>query len=64
MSTPVIAREPYMYFPDGMARTQLTWGTLERELRTRGTARNLNTVSKLVEKTEELEGSGQNRAQA
>jgi uncharacterized protein (DUF1697 family) len=58
MTTPVIARELYMYFPDGLARPKLTCGTIARELKIRGTARNLNTVNKLLEQAEKLGGSG------
>jgi uncharacterized protein (DUF1697 family) len=35
----------------------LTWDKIARELRIRGTARNWNTVNKLLEKAEKLEGS-------
>jgi uncharacterized protein (DUF1697 family) len=54
----IIGRELYMYFPDGLARPKITWGTVERKLKVPGTARNWNTVNKLLEMAEKLEGSG------
>jgi hypothetical protein len=54
MTTP-IAR---VYFPDGLARRKPTWGTVERKLKIPGTAGNWNTVNRLLEKAENLEGSG------
>jgi uncharacterized protein (DUF1697 family) len=57
MTTPIIARELYMYFPDGAVRPKLTCGTIERKLSIPGKARNWNTVNKLLEKAENLEGS-------
>jgi len=40
-------RQAYIVYPDGMGRSKLTTALVERKLRTRGTARNWNTVSKL-----------------
>ena len=51
-------REFYMYFPSGMARPKLTWVTVEKVLQTPWTGRNWNTVTKLLEIAERLEGSG------
>jgi uncharacterized protein (DUF1697 family) len=42
-------REVYMYFPDGMARPKLTWMAIEKMLKIPATARNWNTVTKLLE---------------
>lgn len=48
-------REVYLYFPDGMARPKLSWVTVEKKLKTAGTARNWNSVIKLLEMAEKLE---------
>jgi len=50
-------RELYIYFPDGMARPKLSWAAIDRTLKTPGTGRNWNTVTKLLEIAESLEGS-------
>jgi uncharacterized protein (DUF1697 family) len=39
----------YLVYPDGIARSKLTGSMIERALGTRGTARNWNTVRKLIE---------------
>ena len=49
-------RELYIYFPDGMGRSKL-WPLIEKALKTPGTGRNWNTVMKLVEMADGLEGS-------
>jgi uncharacterized protein (DUF1697 family) len=51
-------REFYMYFPNGMARPKVSWVTIEKALKTAGTGRNWNTVTKLLEIAEKLEASG------
>lgn len=48
-------RELYIYFPDGMARPNLSWAQVVKILKTTGTGRNLNTVTHLFEMAEELE---------
>jgi uncharacterized protein (DUF1697 family) len=48
------ARELYMYFPNGMGRPTLSIPKVERILGTQGTARNWNTVNKLMEMAESL----------
>ena len=48
-------RELYTYFPNGMARPTLTWPIIERTLKTSGTSRNWNTVTKLLEMAEKCE---------
>lgn len=48
-------REIYIYFPNGAGQTKLPPGALERALKTPGTGRNWNTVTKLLEMAEELE---------
>ena len=42
-----VGREAYIVYPDGVGRSKLTTALLERKLRSRGTARNWNTVTKL-----------------
>jgi uncharacterized protein (DUF1697 family) len=49
-------RELYIYYPDGMGRSKLP-PRLDRTLGTSGTARNWNTVTKLLAMAEELESS-------
>ena len=49
-------RELYIYYPDGIGRSKLT-PVLDRVLKKTGTARNWNTVTKLLEMAEELEAS-------
>lgn len=41
-------RHLYVVYPDGMGRSKLTHGLIEKSLGTRGTARNWNTVLKLA----------------
>jgi uncharacterized protein (DUF1697 family) len=48
-------RELYMYFPNGMARPKISWGAVEKVLKTPGTGRNLNTVKNLLEIAQKLE---------
>ena len=48
-------RELYIYFPNGMARPKMSWAVLERTLTVRGTGRNWNSVTKLLEMAERLE---------
>jgi uncharacterized protein (DUF1697 family) len=45
----ISGREAYIYYPDGMGRSKLTTSVIEGTLGTRGTARNWNTVLKLVD---------------
>ena len=44
-------RDAYLYYPDGQGRSKLTNALIERKLGTQGTARNWNTVLKLLELT-------------
>jgi uncharacterized protein (DUF1697 family) len=48
-------REMYMYFPNGMARSKLSTALIDRTLKVSGTARNWNTVTKLLEIAQRLE---------
>ena len=50
----LLGRELYIYFPDGMGRSKLP-AVLARALKNAGTARNWNTVMKLLEMAEKLE---------
>jgi uncharacterized protein (DUF1697 family) len=47
----------YIYFPNGAGRSKLSWPALEKILKTPGTARNWNSVTKLLAMAEELEAS-------
>jgi uncharacterized protein (DUF1697 family) len=47
-------REVYVYFPDGMGRSKFA-ALLARKLKNTGTARNWNTVVKLLEMAEKLD---------
>lgn len=51
----ILGREAYIYYPNGMGRPKLLWTAVERILKTAGTARNWNTVTKLLEIAEKLE---------
>ena len=49
--------EIYLYYPDGVGRSKLTGGVIEGKLDTAGTARNWNTLIKLVEAGRSLEAN-------
>jgi uncharacterized protein (DUF1697 family) len=48
-------RELYIYFPNGMGRSKLPMAAIEKALKTPGTSRNWNSVTKLLEMAEKLE---------
>jgi uncharacterized protein (DUF1697 family) len=48
-------RELYIYFPNGMGRTKLQLPLLEKTLKTPGTGRNWNSVTKMLAMAEKLE---------
>jgi uncharacterized protein (DUF1697 family) len=48
-------RELYIYFPDGVGRSKLPWSSVEKLLKTTGTARNWNSVTKMLAIAEEME---------
>ena len=50
-------RELYVYYPNGMGRSKVSPGVIERALKISGTARNWNSVTKLLEIAERLEAS-------
>ncbi|HZZ88504.1 MAG TPA: DUF1697 domain-containing protein [Caulobacteraceae bacterium] len=43
-----IGRELYIAYPDGIGASKLTGAVIERRVKTRGTARNWNTATKLL----------------
>ena len=50
-------REIYIYFPNGAGRSKLPWAGLGKMLKTQGTGRNWNSVTKMLEMAEKLETS-------
>jgi uncharacterized protein (DUF1697 family) len=50
-------REAYIYFPNGMGRSKLSTTSIERALKTPGTGRNWNSVTKMLKMAEKLEGA-------
>ena len=56
--------EIYLYYPDGVGRSKLTSGVIENKLDTAGTARNWNTLVKLVEVGRSLETLGRPKKNA
>ena len=53
----VDGREVYAYFPNGVGRAKLSPALIEKTLKTPGTGRNWNTVTKLLEMADKLEAS-------
>jgi uncharacterized protein (DUF1697 family) len=53
--------EIYLYYPDGVGRSKLTAAVIESKLDTAGTARNWNTLLKLVEAGRALEAADRPR---
>lgn len=49
-------RELYIYFPDGAGKSKLPWSSVEKLLKTTGTARNWNSVTRMLAIAEEMEG--------
>ncbi len=50
-------RELYIYYPDGLARPKVAWLAVVKKLKTTGTGRNWNSVTKMLEIAEKLEAS-------
>jgi uncharacterized protein (DUF1697 family) len=48
-------REAYIYFPNGAGRSKLNWAVIPKTLKVQGTARNWNSVTKMLEIAEKLE---------
>ena len=53
----ILGREAYTYYPNGQARPKVPWATIERALKTSGTGRNWNSVTKMLEMAEKLEAA-------
>jgi uncharacterized protein (DUF1697 family) len=51
----IVGREMYIYYPAGMGRSKLPAAAIGKALRVTGTARNWNTVTKLLEMAEAWE---------
>ena len=51
----VEGREAYTYFPNGAGRSKLNWAVIPKTLKVQGTARNWNSVTKLLEMAEKME---------
>jgi uncharacterized protein (DUF1697 family) len=51
----LVGRELYIYFPNGAGRSKLRWHALPEALGTTGTARNWNSVTKMLEMAQQLE---------
>lgn len=50
-------RELYIYFPDGAGKSKLPWSSLEKLFKVTGTARNWNSVTKMLEMAEEMKAA-------
>jgi uncharacterized protein (DUF1697 family) len=54
----LVGRELYIYFPNGAGKSKLPWASLEKKLKfPPGTARNLNSVLKMLEIAEAMGAS-------
>jgi uncharacterized protein (DUF1697 family) len=51
----VEGREAYIYFPNGAGRSKLNWSLIPKTLKVQGTARNWNSVTKMLEMAEKME---------
>jgi uncharacterized protein (DUF1697 family) len=51
-------RELYIYFPNGAGRSKLPWSSVEKLFKTTGTARNWNSVTRMLAIAEEMEAAG------
>jgi uncharacterized protein (DUF1697 family) len=51
----LLGRELYIYFPDGAGKSKLPWSKVDKLLQTAGTARNWNSVIKMMAMAEEME---------
>jgi uncharacterized protein (DUF1697 family) len=52
----LVGRELYIYFPNGAGRSKLPWSSLDKKLGTAGTARNWNSVTKMLEIADKMAG--------
>ncbi len=53
----VDGREVYINFPNGAGRPTLAWATIPKMLKVSGTARNWNSVKKMLEMAEKMEAA-------
>jgi uncharacterized protein (DUF1697 family) len=53
----LVGRELFVYFPNGAGKSKFPWASLDRVFKTASTARNWNTVLKLLEIAEALESA-------
>lgn len=51
----LLGRELYIYFPNGAGKSKLPWSSVEKLMKTTGTARNWNSVIKLLKIAEDME---------
>jgi len=51
-------RELYIYFPNGAGKSKLPWSKVEKLTKVTGTARNWNSVTKMLAIAEEMEAAG------
>lgn len=49
-------RQMYIYFPNGIGTSKLPWSQVEKHLKVTGTARNWNSVTKMLEIAEQMAG--------
>jgi uncharacterized protein (DUF1697 family) len=54
-------RELYIYFPDGAGKSKLPWSSVAKLLKTTGTARNWNSVTKMLAIAEEMEAANRHK---
>lgn len=54
----LVGRDLYLHYVDGIGRSKLTNALIERQLGVQGTARNWNTMTKLLELAAEVETRG------
>ncbi len=52
----LLGRELYIYFPDGAGKSKLRWSQMDKILGPPGTARNWNSVTKMLEMAVALDG--------
>ena len=50
-------REVYIYYANGLARPKLSWSAIAKSLKTPGTGRNWNSVTRMLEMAQRLEDS-------
>lgn len=48
-------KELYIYFPNGAGKSKLPWSRLDKLMKVTGTARNWNSVTRMLEMAEEME---------